>query len=228
MLLKNKNKAFVFTFLILLWAFISVTTSQAQDLWDDAGEIFTDEKTKPIGSVIYIRFEEPIVASFSSSYQKLKNNQSTEASLLPEVLSFLPTTALNTSKQKSTEKEHQVSRELTGILAGTIARINRQSKTYTINAVHTWNIDGEPFSISVSGLVNQKDIEKDNHISSQKIANSTINFLGRSFKTSANFTEEDFTNLTFPSSISNAIDLNNAEKKKLYLEIFNLILNELF
>ena len=213
---------------IFLWTFISVFFSFAQDLWDDDGEIFTDQKVKPLGSVVYIRFEEPVIASFNSSYQKIENSQSSVLNTLPQVLSFLPLSALNNSKQKNVEREYQISEQITGVLAGTIVRIDRRAKTYTINARHNWNIDGEPFSISFSGLVNQKDLEKNNYISSKKIANSTINLLGKSFKTKTNWREEDFTNLKFPSSISNAIDLNDTEKKKLYLEIFNLILNELF
>ena len=223
---------------ILCFVFIYPQLLCSQDLWEDSGEIFTDDKVRKLGSIVYIRFEEPVISSFNSSYQKLKT-KNIEGVNWPDAASFLPQLPSELSKQENVQSGSEINYFFSGVLASSIVGIDSEASTYTVNASYAWNLDGNPVSISLIGIVNHRDVDGEGFINSSKIADVRISLFNQSFPSGTTVGEKDFTNLVFPSQMTNSItntnntvpntiELNDEQKKNLYLKVFNLILNELF
>ncbi len=226
--------------IIFLIIFLLVSFVFPQDLWKETGDIFTDQRLLSIGEIIHIHFEEGLIISYQSTLNKLiqKNTQSPTSKA--EILSFLPSLSLDKNQSASSEFSAQSSQEFSGSIAARIVNYQAASKVYTIEATQSINIEGSPQTILLRGLISRKDLSA-RQISSSKIANTQIFFQGNIIKDKKKFLEKDFINLfndekndntndknSENKSQTNTIKLATDKKKQIFLDFFNLFLNELF
>ena len=214
-----------------------------QDLWSRRGEIFTDTKLRPVGSVIYIRFEDDIVASYRSRLDRFRTRNRETLSEIPTLLDFLPNPGGTARETISGDTELSLSHNMRGTVSAVITAVNSRSGTYTITASRLLLLDGKSRTLGLSGIVNAIEVSSDGYISSQKIANTRMRFFGLTVeKESKKIKTSDFKHLRFGDSnvsISNGIisngkkenppiELSDPKKRELFLEFFNLIMSELF
>ena len=225
---------------IFLIIFLLVSFVFPQDLWKETGDIFTDQRVLSVGEIIHIHFEEGLIISYQSTLNKLiqKNTQSPTSQA--QILSFLPNLSLDKNQSASSELSAESSQEFSGSIAARIINYQAASKVYTIEASQTINIEGSPQRILLRGLISRKDLSA-RQISSVKIANTQIFFQGNLVKDKKEFSEKDFINLFDDKkndktndkngenkNQTNAIELSVNKKKQIFLDFFNLFLNELF
>ena len=209
----------------------------AQDLWMTNKNIFSDSDNLKAGNIIHIVFEEPFVIAYRSRVNQLINQNKPSANISSELINFLPKFTFTKNQSENSDKSIDANLNLQGNLAAIILSIDSNKNIYTIEARRSISINYQPTTIALRGVVSSKDIVGGN-INSKKIANAQISYAGAVSIKNKNFKPTDFSNL-FPSQkltdSTNTNDTNQTKptlkedtKRKLFIEFFNLFLNELF
>lgn len=204
--------------------------SGAQDLWNEKGEIFTDSKAFPVGTVVQVIFDEPFVLSYQSSLQRQTQKQVQSPDVQSQIFDFFPKLALNTTSKESGNVQATAGRNFRGSIAGTVLAFDPQTQNYRVSASHSIVVNGKSDTLQISGTVHWKDLGKDRTVSSKRVANIQITYSGYVITRGKVFTERDFSSMGISqnTNATNTAQLTEQKKKELFLEYFNILLNELF
>lgn len=202
----------------------------SQDLWNERGEIFTDSKAFPVGTVVEIVFTEPFLLNYQSSLQRQTQKQVQSPDVQSQIFDFFPKLSLNATSRESGNVTATAGRNFRGSIAGTIQAFDAQTQNYRVSATHGMVVNGKSDTVQVSGTVHWKDLGKDRTVGSKRVANIQITYAGHVITRGKVFTERDFSTLgiTQTTNNTNTAQLTDQKKRELFLEYFNILLNELF
>ena len=170
-------------------------------LWADVGSngtVFLDYKARRIGDIVIVRISETSSASNSSSAgaSKTTNYQAGITDLMGLPLNmgaknflgsgnaFSPSIGANTSNSYSGKGSTTKSDSVTATIAARIIDI-MPSGNLVIEGNREIVIDQEKQTITLKGIVRQKDIDAGNTVSSTAIADAQITYSGAGALTSA-------------------------------------------
>lgn len=170
-------------------------------LWADVGSngtIFLDYKARRIGDVVIVKIVETSSASNSSANSTSKstaNNSSITAMMglplnfgsnnfLGSGSGFQPTIGTNTSNSHSGQGSTTKSDKVSATIAARIVDI-MPSGNLVIEGNREIIIDQEKQTITIRGIVRQKDIDATNVVASTAIADASITYSGAGVTTSA-------------------------------------------
>ncbi len=216
--------------LLIIYISFIVSIITAQDIWDDEnGEIFTDKKILPSGTIVKIIFDNELVASYQSSLSTMNRKQAGTPEINSEYFNFLPDIAVTKSDSADTDTEISREENIDGKISAQLQNFNKKTGNYTVRASHTVVINGRDEKIDLAALVAGDKIKSDKTVKSEDLANVRLVFTGVMVqKQKETVTEDDFSSLEFITKASNESSLTPEKKKQLFIDYFNMILKELF
>ncbi len=170
-------------------------------LWSEAGNqgnMFLDYKARHIGDIVIVRITETASASNSSSRDSSKTTSYNAgidtmmglpldmgaSNLLGSGNAFSPSITANTSNSFSGEGSSTKSDRVTATIAARIVDI-LPSGNLVIEGNREILIDEEKQTITLKGIVRQKDIDSTNTVVSTAIADAQITYSGSGERTNA-------------------------------------------
>ena len=197
---------------------------RGQDMWRDSGEIFSDNKQLPLGSIIHIVFSEKLVAQYRTTLNQVKSRNRPGG--LPKEFDFLPQVQSVYDRSKNDEQTLEIEHGFQGQLAASISGFDPNTQTYLITANQQLSLNDQPQRITLSAQVFFKDIGMDRQVASTKLANLRVSYRG--LAPGRTISQDDFDYFNFSPGNTNAVELKEAKKREYYLEFFKLILDQLF
>lgn len=215
--------------LLALLAWLLPGALVPQDLHDERGEIFS-ERGLPVGSLVSIVFDEALVANYNANFSRQSQRQVQPDAITGEMFDFFPKGGVGGTSTERNQSQVNASRAFKGTLAAQVQAFDARSLTYRLQATHTMKINGRSDSVQLSGVVAARDVSAARTVSSRKVAGIFITYQGYAIGRDRVFAERDFTNFAFSvnTNNTNAVQLTPEKKKALWLEQFNLLINELF
>ncbi|MFW5972276.1 MAG: flagellar basal body L-ring protein FlgH [Bacillota bacterium] len=175
-IIKKINKI---VFILIIMIFLLNTTTGAISLWsEESANIYkSKEKVFVPGDVVTIIIEETSDA-VQSANTSLSQGSSVDGGGGLGLFSFLETFGFNYSDQDDSEGQTQRSGTLNADITTQIVEV-MDNGNLKIEGTKTIKINGEKQVINLSGVIRPGDINEENNVSSQKVANASIDFEGK-------------------------------------------------
>ncbi len=192
--LSNNRVICLFAGIIMLLT-LSNTIAQAESIWKKRitlnTNLFTDNRARSIGDIVTVEISESTEitgtedsSADSSNSHSINLDTSNFLTRVKDISGYLPNITGDTSHNFSGKGEYESNRnvnlELTAVVTEILANGN-----LIIEGNRDVNINGEKYTIKVSGIVRPIDISIDNIIQSSSIANASITLEGKGFLTRA-------------------------------------------
>ncbi len=220
---------------LFFWAILMCLT-QSATLWDEKNSIYSSIANYNVGDTLKIIFNEDSLIQYrasSSSSQKLSTSGLKSSG---SFIDFLPPAggndAYSTGSKASTKSKKVIKNKITVQISKILNNGNIQ-----ISGQHNILINNQNETISITGIVNPKDIKNKKYVYSSDIINPAIvyrNYLVKDF----NLTKKDIiqtysTNISVVSgvtqrNITKQYSLKDKKKQELILQQLNKILSILF
>ena len=193
-------------------------------------------------------YQNPLQLDYRLTLNSFFQKNKAPLEISSDLLSFLPSRAFSENQSAVAEKSFSLSRDFEGVLSGMVKRYDPRTDTYLIEINRSLRVDSKAVHFRLQAQANRKDFIG-RRILAEKLDGVRITFSSKSTSLRI-FTEKDFLNLfekettqtervlsppseeassAEPStSPSKSIELNDDVKRKLFLEWFNRLLNELF
>ncbi|MFW6409455.1 MAG: flagellar basal body L-ring protein FlgH [Halanaerobiales bacterium] len=178
MIFSIKSKMFLFVILFLLVFCLAVPVySEDNSLWsDDAADAYKDRPDYEEGDIITVVIEED-----ANAVQSANTDTSQESNVEGEagagVFDFLPSFGFGYSDENgadgSTERSGTLEADITTQITDVMSNGN-----YQIVGSKTININGEEQVIKLTGVIRPEDVDRDNTITSQRLADAEIEYEG--------------------------------------------------
>ncbi|MDD3114716.1 MAG: flagellar basal body L-ring protein FlgH [Anaerovibrio sp.] len=165
--------AAVFTF---SWSFLAVNSASAESLWG-RHSIFTDRKASQVGDILTIVIKETSKTSQSLSNSNSKSGKNTLAAGTG-IFGFLAAATASGSDSFKADGSANNSNTATGNVTVTVVEVKENGNMVVEGTQSIWNNKNE-HRIAVRGVVRPDDIDYDNTISSNKVADATLKFDGK-------------------------------------------------
>lgn len=165
-------------FLLLVFVISLTSTVLGSSLWsEDMADVYEDRPDYTIGDIVTVLIEEDSSAVQSANTQ---SNQESEVGASPGIgiFNFIKAFSLGYSDQDSADGQTQRQ----GILEASItAQIIERLPNGNLKIIGQKKIkvNNEEQTIKLDGIIRPGDISLDNKISSQKVANASIEFDGK-------------------------------------------------
>jgi flagellar L-ring protein precursor FlgH len=175
----GRKRTIKILFISILLLVLLSSSAAATSLWSDkSASIYTAKpKVYHVGDVITVMIEESSDATQSAD-TNLSQNSNAKGGAGVGLFSFLKAFGFNYSDQDGAKGQTNRSGSLTADLTTTIVGKN-DNGNYKIEGTKTIKINGEQQVIKLSGIIRPQDVSSDNTITSQKIANASIDFEGK-------------------------------------------------
>ncbi len=173
---KRINKIIFLMVIILLFFNLSVT---AASLWDDeSADIYISKKKEyQLGDVITVIIEESADAT-NSANTSISQGSNADAGAGIGIFDFLASFGFSYSDQDDSEGETVRSGSINANITTMIVDVYSNGN-FKIEGTKRTKINGEEQIIKISGVIRPEDINDENDISSQKIADADIEFDGK-------------------------------------------------
>lgn len=171
----RKSVAIIFSILLILFFTIAVS---ADSLWtDEADGKYEDRPEYQSGDIITVIIEEDADA-VQSANTSTSQSSSVEAGAGTGLFDFLKGFGMSYSDQGSADGETQRSGTLEADITTQVEEVLDNGNLRLIGSKKI-TINGEQQVIKLSGIIRPEDIQLDNKISSQKVADASIEYDGR-------------------------------------------------
>ena len=176
-LFKNEVKI-VFTLSLIFIFAMSISVSANNSLWtDDAAGKYEDRPEYEAGDIITVLIEEDANA-VQSANTSTSQSSSIEAEAGSGLFDFLKAFGLGYSDQGSADGETQRSGTLEADITTQVEEVLDNGNLRIIGSKKI-KINGEEQIIKLSGIIRVEDINLDNTVSSQKVADASIEYEGK-------------------------------------------------
>ena len=168
---------------------------QADSIWKKRitlnTNLFSDNRARGIGDIVTVKISESTeITGTEDSSAESSNSHSIELdtskflSTVKDISGYLPNIKTDTSHNFSGKGDYESNRninlELTAVVTEMLANGN-----LIIEGNRDVNVNGEKYTIKLSGIVRPIDISIDNEVQSTSIANANIILEGKGFLTRA-------------------------------------------
>ena len=168
---------------------------QADSIWKKRitlnTNLFSDNRARAIGDIVTVKISESTeITGTEDSSAESSNSHSIELdtskflSTVKDISGYLPNIKTDTSHNFSGKGDYESNRninlELTAVVTEMLANGN-----LIIEGNRDVNVNGEKYTIKLSGIVRPIDISIDNEVQSTSIANANIILEGKGFLTRA-------------------------------------------
>ena len=183
------RKIFIHFSLIFL---IPLGFVHSQDLSGGGPSYFENLASRPVGSIIYLQLGDDFNFDFSAETQVSLFPNSTLRAAVSELFPFLPSS--QTSDPTTKNLQIEIDEETEGMIGATIVSYSPDNDTYGVTASKSVNYNGKDRSLlTISGNISASDIDGENTIAANKVANLTINYTDVANR--VNLSERDFESL---------------------------------
>lgn len=162
---------------VLLSIFFFVFSVNAESLWKDNFNLFSDHKAKKVGDIITITISETASAIQKASTIN-KENSNTNVNGGSGFLNFFPLGSAGASSSYngngSTIRNNSFKATITAIITEVLP-----NGLYKIEGKRKLSLNSEVEVITIKGLVRDEDISRDNKVESTKIAQAEITYSGK-------------------------------------------------
>lgn len=173
-----KRLLFLFIFLLLIVTFMSPQLKATNSLWsDEAAGTYEDRPNYEAGDIVTVVIEEDANA-VQSANTSTSQSSSVEAQAGTGLFDFLKAFGFGYSDEGSADGQTQRSGTLEADITTQVEEIMDNGNIRIIGSKNI-KINGEEQTIKLSGIVRPKDINLANEISSQKVADASIEYEGQ-------------------------------------------------
>jgi len=154
-----------------------VSSGMAKSLWKDDYNPYSEHKARGIGDIVTINISESASATQDATTTNSENSNN-NATAGTGFMSFLPLGTSKTSTGYNGSGKTTRSNKFTTTITARITEILGNG-IYKIIGKRELNLNNETETITVSGIIRDQDISRDNYIDSTKIAEAKILYSGK-------------------------------------------------
>lgn len=203
----------------------------SQSLWNDNGEIFTDLKLYPNGTVIHVLFDNAITANFTSSFAAEIKNENKSPKIKGDILDFLPSLELSKERKSDEKTTFAWNEEFQTSLAVEIIGVDIPSATYRVRGRHTVRIGNQVEGFELTSKIAHRDVSSDRAINSKKLLDAQISFSGITITAGTTLRETELASTglkKMQTNIEGKASLSEEKQKEILFRYLSRFLNELF
>ena len=144
-----------------------------QDLGGGAVDYFATRVRLPVGSVIYIKFDEDFTLNFRANSQKNRTEDAQLASVLAGYFPFLPPSPSEITQDEN--MEIVIEDQSAGTMAATITAYDEATDSYRLSATRSvvYN-DQDRSAIFLNALVSARDVNEERSLSVKQLADFSL------------------------------------------------------
>ena len=171
-------------FLALIFIFSFSSLSFSASLWDDNSNLFGDSRPGRVGDIVTVLVNEQTDAKDEATMDvsKSTNNNINEGQDGTGILKFIRglafTTANSATGDGSSERKHHATATLACLVTEVLPNGN-----LVIEGTRDIRTSEEMLQLQLVGVIRPQDVNADNQINSQLVANAEISVKGRGFIT---------------------------------------------
>ena len=144
-----------------------------QDLGGGSVDYFATRVRLPVGSVIYIKFDEDFTLNFRANSQKNRTEDAQLASVLAGYFPFLPPSPSEITQDEN--MEIVIEDQSAGTMAATITAYDEATDSYRLSATRSvvYN-DQDRSAIFLNALVSARDVNEERSLSVKQLADFSL------------------------------------------------------
>lgn len=163
-------------FITIFFVLVFSGSVMAQSLWEDGNSLVQDNKPSEVGDIVTVSVEEKTRAKDEANTDISKENASS-ASDGTGILDFVSKLGFSTESSMegdgSTERTHNLSTTVTCLVTEVVSGGNLR-----LEGRKDIQVQGETMTLEITGIVRPVDIDPDNVVRSDRLANVSVSVEG--------------------------------------------------
>jgi len=163
-------------FMTIFFVLVFSGSVMAQSLWEDGNSLVEDHKPSDVGDIVTVSVEEKTRAKDEANTDISKENASS-ASDGTGILDFVSKLGFSTESSMegdgSTERTHNLSTTVTCLVTEIVSGGNLR-----LEGRKDIQVQGETMTLEITGIVRPVDIDPDNVVRSDRLANVSVSVEG--------------------------------------------------